>query len=96
MSIYDEARAVAEWWSLLRSDTHFDWSSILETYDLGFPFAWGLIHGHILTLGDDGERQISYTFTDLLSYFEKVDGEWVINSAYVSSTLDTDYPGDDD
>ena len=80
MELTDKARILGEAWVLY--DGNEDWAAPFEDMDLGFPYAFGLTQGHIVTLSAEGARLIEDTW----DYFCDFVG---VNSA--SSWTDLDH-----
>lgn len=40
--------------------------TLFQTFDLGFPYAYGLAKGHILNVDESAEKMIEETFDSLL------------------------------
>ena len=56
VELIEKARILAEAW--IRYDSTDDWAAPFEDMDLGFPYAFGLAQGHIITLSYEGARWI--------------------------------------
>lgn len=60
MDLTDKARILGEAWVLYEGNE--DWAASFEDMDLGFPYAFGLTQGHIVTLSAEGARLIEDTW----------------------------------
>lgn len=56
MELIDKATILADVW--LNAEGVEDLLALIEDYDLGFPYAFGIVNGHIRELSEEGEQQV--------------------------------------
>ena len=56
MELMDKATIIADVW--LNAGNSEGIGAVIEDYDLGFPYAFGIVNGHIRDLSEEGEANV--------------------------------------
>jgi len=63
MELIDKATILASVWISAQNDRN--WDEFFQDNNLGIPYAFGIVYGHILSLSTDGEIQVKETWNSL-------------------------------
>lgn len=62
MELIDKATILADVWLNTSGEA---WDEFRAANDLGLPYAFGIVYGHILAMSEEGESMIEFTWSSL-------------------------------
>ena len=76
MELIDKATILSNVWLNAGGDEEL--LELMQDYDLGFPYAFGIATGHILSMSEEGEQQVLEAWEALCSTMDiDADGEYL-------------------